>query len=208
MTTTDPDAGDTFAYTVTNQTVANAFEIRGDKLQVGSGDIDFEATPNINVTVRSTDSGGDSVVQAFTVWVTDVNEAPTAISVSNVAVVKGSRQGTDVATLSTTDPDDGDTFTYSVQAQSSRNAFKISGDKLQVGSGGNALATDSVVSVTLRTTDSGGLSYERTVDITVTKAAGANLVVLGVVAAGLFVVAGAAFAMYSRGGHSAGILPK
>ena len=57
LTTTDADVGDTFTYSITTQDVSAAFQIAGDKLQVGSGTVDFEATPTLSVTVRTTDSG-------------------------------------------------------------------------------------------------------------------------------------------------------
>ena len=198
LTTTDPDAGDTFTYAITSQSVVDALKISGDKLQVGSGVVDFEATPSISVTVRSADSGSATVDKTFTITVTDVNEAPSSVAVSGDTVLEKSAEGTDVGTLTAVDPDAGDLFTYAIASQSVAGAFKVTGDKLQVGTAGASLAEDAVVTVTVEATDAGGLTVSRDVDIVVTKDS-ANLATLGIITAGLVVVAGFSFAFYKRG---------
>ena len=195
LSATDADAGDTATYSIESQGVADAFKISGDKLQVGPGGLDFETTTTITVTVRVTDSGSATIDQSFTIIVTDVNEAPTAITLSGDTVEENSDEGTDIATLSATDPDAGDTATYSIESQGVADAFKISGDKLQVGAAGTSLEQDAVVAVTVRVTDAGGLSVLHDATITVTKAT-TNVVVLGIITGALVVVAGFSFAMF------------
>lgn len=51
-----------------------------------AGAIDFETTPTLSLTVRVTDSGGLSLTSSFTIAVTNVNERPTSVSLSNLAV--------------------------------------------------------------------------------------------------------------------------
>ena len=168
LSTSDVDAGDTFTYSITAQDVSAAFQISGDKLQVGTGTLDFESTPSVSVTVRSTDSGGLTFDKAFTVTLTDVNEAPSDISLSAATVAENAAQGTDLGTLSTTDVDAGDTFTYSITAQDVAAAFQISGDKLQVGTGALDFESTPSVSVTVRSTDSGGLTFDKAFTVTLT----------------------------------------
>ena len=62
------------------------------------------------------------------------NFAPTDIALSNDTVAENQPSATDVGTLSTTDPDAGDTHTYSLVSgagDTDNASFKISGDKLQ-----------------------------------------------------------------------------
>ena len=64
------------------------------------------------------------------------------------------------ATLSSTDPDDGDTFTYSLvsgDGSTDNGAFTIDGDQLKI-SDSPDYETQNSYSVRLRSTDSGGLS--------------------------------------------------
>ena len=63
--------------------------------------------------MTSTDAGGLSVDEQFTITVTNGNEAPTAIALDGSTVAENAA-GAVIGTLSTTDPDAGDTFTYSV----------------------------------------------------------------------------------------------
>ena len=130
--------------------------------------VDFEATGTISVTVRTTDSGGATFDKSFTITVTDVNEQPTGIALSSDTVAENSAEGTEVGTLTTTDPDAGDTFTYTIDNQGVVNAFKISGDKLQVGSGVVDFEATATISATVRATDSGGATYDKAFTITVT----------------------------------------
>src|SRR5204863_177261 len=100
--------GDTFTYTVSD----SGFEVVSGALKLKSGvSLDFETAPTVNLTVTSTDAGGLSKAQAFTINVTNVNEAPTAVSLSANTVAENAA-GATIGTLSTTDPDAGDTFTY------------------------------------------------------------------------------------------------
>ena len=168
LTTTDVDAGDTFTYSITAQDVSGAFQINGDKVEVGTGVLDFETTPTVSVTVRSTDSGALTFDKAFTVTVTNVNEAPSGMSLSATTVAENAAQGTEVGTLTTTDADAGDTSTYSITAQDVSGAFQINGDKVEVGTGVLDFEATPTVSVTVRSTDSGGLTFDKVFTVTVT----------------------------------------
>jgi ELWxxDGT repeat protein len=84
---TDPDNGDTFQY----QFVAGAgatdnalFQVVGNSLQI-KGLLDFEVKSTYSVRVRTTDQRGQFFERVFTVNVSNVNEVPTGINLSNVA---------------------------------------------------------------------------------------------------------------------------
>ncbi len=100
----------------------------------------------------------------------EVNHAPTAIGLSNNTVPENQPAGTTVGTLSTTDADSGDTFTYSLvtgTGSTDNSAFAISGSTLRTAAAFN-YETKNNYSIRVRTTDSGGLWYEQTFTIAVT----------------------------------------
>jgi VCBS repeat-containing protein len=80
FSTTDPDAGDTFTYSLVSgigSTDNAAFTIDVDgNLKTAAG-LDFETQSSYSIRVRSTDAGSLGTEDVFTVSVTDVNEAPT-----------------------------------------------------------------------------------------------------------------------------------
>ncbi|HEV2772208.1 MAG TPA: cadherin repeat domain-containing protein, partial [Thermoleophilaceae bacterium] len=114
LSTSDPDAGDTHTYTLvsgTGDTDNASFEIAGDKLETKAS-LDHETRPSLSIRVRTSDGKGGTFEKALTITVTNVNEAPTDISLSPSSVDENRPAGTEVGTLSTADPDAGDTHTY------------------------------------------------------------------------------------------------
>ena len=98
------------------------------------------------------------------------NSAPTGISLSSLSIAENNAVNAVVGTLSTTDADFGDTFTYSLVAGtgSTDNAsFNISGSSLRAGVDFNFEARSSY-SIRVRTTDSVGGTFEKVLEITVT----------------------------------------
>jgi hypothetical protein len=170
LSTTDPEDG-TFTYSLvagTGSTDNSSFAISGNSLRTGAS-FNYEAKNSYNIRVRTTDSGGLWYEQTFTVTVTNVNEAPTAVQLSNSTVAENQPIGTTVGALSTTDPEDG-TFTYSLVAgtgSTDNSSFAISGSTLQTAASFNYEVKNSY-SLRVRTTDAGGLWYEQTFTITVT----------------------------------------
>jgi hypothetical protein len=82
LTVTDPDAGDSHSFAVSD----GRFEVVDGQLKLKDGvSLDFETEKSVDVTVTATDSGGKSVTQTFTVSVTNVNESPT-VSVTDGSV--------------------------------------------------------------------------------------------------------------------------
>jgi len=82
LATVDPDATDSFTYSLVsgNGSVDNAvFELLGNQVRAKAG-LDFETKGSYSIRVRTTDQGGLSFEKQFTIAVTDVNEAPTAVA--------------------------------------------------------------------------------------------------------------------------------
>jgi gliding motility-associated-like protein len=172
MSATDVDAGDTFTYSLvagTGDADNASFTIDGATLKT-AGVFDFETKSSYSVRVRVTDAGGLSFEKEFTITVTNVNEAPTALALSNTSVLENAASGTAVGTLAGTDADAGDTFTYSLVSGtgSTDNAsFTITGNTISTAAVFNFEAKNSYA-VRVRVTDAGGLSFERAFTITVT----------------------------------------
>jgi hypothetical protein len=118
----DADAGQTLTYAIIAGNTDGAFAINsatGQLTVVNSGALNFEVTPSYSLTVQVTDNGTPAANSSATVTVnvTNVNEAPGAVTDVNPAantVPENSATGTSVGiTASATDPD-GTTLTYSL----------------------------------------------------------------------------------------------
>ncbi|MDP3231102.1 MAG: IPTL-CTERM sorting domain-containing protein, partial [Acidovorax sp.] len=171
LSSTDPDSGDVFTYALvagTGDTDNAAFSISGSALRITSSP-DFETQSSYAVRVRTTDQGGLFFEKAFTITVNNVNEAPTNINLSASAINENVAANSAVGTFSTTDVDAANTFTYTLApgAGDAENfAFTISGSTLQINSSPD-FETRSSYSVRVRSTDQGGLSFDRAFTITV-----------------------------------------
>jgi len=175
LSTTDDDIGDTFTYTLVSGTGSadNAsFTIDGNTLKTSTS-FNFEAKTSYAVRVRSTDAGGLVTEKAFTITVTNVNEGPTDIALSATSVAENASVGTAVGTLSTTDVDAGDTFTYTLVpgTGSTDNAlFTIDGSTLKTTTSFNYELKNSFT-VRVRSVDRGGLATKKAFVISVTDVA-------------------------------------
>jgi len=161
---TDPDAGETFTYSLTDD--ANGrFTINSSTGVVTVADgsqLDYEEATSHNVTIRVTDSGGNTYDEVMALNLTDVNEVSSDLSLDSNTVAENAANGTVVGTASATDPDAGETFTYSLTDNASgRFAIDATTGEITVADG-SALDFDSATShnVTIQVTDSGGNTYD------------------------------------------------
>ncbi len=84
VASTDPDAYGVLTYSLTNN-AGGAFAINSTTGQVTVANttlLDFETTPTSTIVVRTTDQGGLTFDKTMTINLTNVNEAPTAVSVT------------------------------------------------------------------------------------------------------------------------------
>ena len=115
----------------------------------------------------------DGVVGAngtFNITINPVNDQPTDIAPNSFVVVENTdtSSGYSVGTLTTTDSDPGDTFTYSIVGGADAGVFSIGGvgnDELILSDGVLDFETQSFYNVRVRVTDSGGLSYEEDLSV-------------------------------------------
>ena len=103
------------------------------------------------------------------------NQAPTNIALSNTSIPENQPINTVVGTLSTTDPDAGNTFTYTLVAgtgSADNGSFNISGAQLRTSAVFDYEVKNSY-NIRIRVTDQGGLTFEKAFVISVTQV-GAN----------------------------------
>lgn len=174
LSTTDYDAGagDTnHTYTILAD-LDSKFEVRGKELWLREGAaIDYETKRAHIVTIRTTDRGGATYDKTFTVVVSDVNEAPNSLTLSNDSVPETLGGLGEIGILQGSDPDGA--------YQTGRLKYEILNDpdqKFYIATGTNvlrlrqgAILDHEVPShqVTVRITDIGvpALSFERTFTI-------------------------------------------
>jgi len=161
LSTTDPDAGQSFTYEFVSGAGGgdNAlFAISGDELRTNAA-FDYEARSSYSVRVKTTDNGSpaQSFEKALAISIIDVNEAPTDIALSVSNVDENLPVNSVVGALSTTDPDSGQSDTYSLVAgagDTGNALFNIAGASLRTSA---VLDYESAAShsIRVRTTDNG-----------------------------------------------------
>ncbi|MEQ1680380.1 MAG: cadherin domain-containing protein, partial [Nitrospira sp.] len=114
--------------------------------------------------------GGTSPNYDTTVTVSAVNDVPTDLALSANSVTENAANGTVVGTVTGTDPDTGDTQSYSLtDTAGGRFAINSVTGEITVADG-TLLDYESATShsVTVRVTDAGGLTYDETFTINLT----------------------------------------
>ena len=135
LSATDPDAGSTFTYSLVSGTGATdngRFLIDGITLRAANS-LNFEEQSSYSIRVQVSD-GAATYSEVFTVTVTDVNEAPSALELSVTEMEENNALNEEVGELSAEDPDAGSTLTYSLVAGSGADdnaSFEISGTLLK-----------------------------------------------------------------------------
>ncbi|MCB0803197.1 MAG: cadherin domain-containing protein [Flavobacteriales bacterium] len=174
FTSTDEDVSDSFSYALVsgiNSTDNNAFSVSNDSL-FSAAIFNFEARKKYDIRIRSTDASGLYTEKAFRVNISNANDAPTDIALSNSNIGEDANINTTIGIFTTLDPDTGNTHSYMLVSglgDSDNDDFSIVG---------NALKTDTLFdvnvrtaySIRVRTTDAQGLSFEKTFAITITNA--------------------------------------
>lgn len=110
-----------------------AFIITGNSLIIVE-ESSFELKANYNIHLTVSDDQG-SFSSGYSIGVNDINQAPSAIMLSNSLVDEGAPGGTIVATVSVTDPNEGDTHALELVAgdgtdDRDNDLFLINGDEL------------------------------------------------------------------------------
>ena len=168
---TAPNNQVSFSITAGNDAGNFAIDAASGEITVADGaELDFETTPSFDLEVTVVDAGVPQQSGTATVVInlTDVNEAPTGIALSNDTIPEDIGVGSLVGFLTSIDPDAGDTASFEIVDDPDQK-FQIAGaanDQLQL-SAPVDFENDASHDVTIRVTDSGGLTFDRTFTINV-----------------------------------------
>ena len=146
----------------------NKFSISGNTLKT-FGPFDYEADEGYSIRVRAT-SGDDSFEKTFTISITDQNDAPAVILLSDGVVSEIAAPGASVGEFMVLDEDVGDTHTLSLingEGSDGNALFVIDGSTL-VTVGQFDFETSETHSIRVRATDATGESVDRVFTIIVT----------------------------------------
>ena len=143
--------------------------LAGNSLITRAGvELNFEGTPtSYPGTITVFDTAGNSRLASFTITITNVNEAPTDITLSASTVSENSAPGTVIGTFTGVDPDAGPTFTYAL-TNDGGGRFKLVGAVLQVNANID-FETTPTIQVTVMVTDQGALSFTKSFTITIVR---------------------------------------
>jgi Ca2+-binding RTX toxin-like protein len=145
------------------------FDINGTNLRLLSSSLNFEAAASYSFTVRATDSGGLTSDQWFTVYVGNVNEAPSNIRDEDGSfggsVVEGAGGYTGVR-VQADDPEGAGTLTYSITGGNSSGWFSIDATNGYIYATNavdreSGFVTNGRVTLNVTATDTSGLSVSR-----------------------------------------------
>ena len=172
FSTLDVDSGDTFTYSLTageGATNNSSFTISGADLK-NAIVFDYETKNSYSIRVRTTDAAGLYYEGIFSgITVTNVNEAPTNISLSSASISENVPTGTTIGTFSATDQEGG-VMTFALVDSVNypdNNSFSIASGVLK------SVAvfdyeTKNTYQIKVRVTDSTSLTFERTLFISIT----------------------------------------
>ncbi len=175
----DPGTGDTLTYAL-NDDAGGRFAIDPTSGQITVADgtlLDYESATSHTIKVRVTDRGGLTFDKAFTLNVTNVNEAPTNATLAGGSVAENSANGTVVGLVTGVDPDAGAVLSYALtDTAGGRFAIDATSGQITVANG-TLLDYESATShtVTVRVADQGGLTFDKTFTINLTNVPGVTL---------------------------------
>ncbi|WP_413399997.1 SUMF1/EgtB/PvdO family nonheme iron enzyme [Prochlorococcus sp. MIT 0714] len=130
---------------------------------------DLDEDNQYEISLSAKNAQGYEKIVNFIVNVLDDNVNPTNLDLSSLTFDENIIAGTSVATLQTVDPNVGDTHTYDFAAgngDSDNIKFTIDGNRLLINEKPNFEAKD-VYNINLQTTDSLGLSFEKSFELSV-----------------------------------------
>jgi hypothetical protein len=149
---------------VTTLTIADNdnFELDNNRV-ITKKEFNYEDTDSYTITITATDKGGLKLEKEIDITVSNVNETPYNLSISNLTILEDVNIGTEVAKISADDADENDEVTYTIK---DNKYFEINDNSLRTKADLSPLkSTDFTVHITA--TDKGGLTVTKEFAITV-----------------------------------------
>ena len=168
ISTADDDSSDSYTYELSGAD-AESFEIVSSSLKLkDSISANYEVKNSYAITITSTDSGGLTTSEDFSLTVNDINDAPSAIEVSNLQTDENSI-GALLDSIVITDEDAAsETYSYEISGDDA-DSFEVVEGQLKVKSDVSLdYETKASYSITLTATDSTNLSISKDLTITAT----------------------------------------
>jgi gliding motility-associated-like protein len=177
LSATDQDAGTTFNYSLTTgQTNNSDFSISGNQLLLNANINNGPDSVKI-IEIQVDDNGGCTYAETFTLSIIKVNEAPVNIIIDTLFVTEDNESNFYLSKIKTIDNDRPDYFTYALvfgSGDEDNAQFEIQDSSLFILDKTNYDVKD-VYHIRIRTTDFGGLSFEKSFDINVIDIAGNSI---------------------------------
>ena len=151
-----------------NEEINDSFFIRNDSLFTNRIFYYHEET-NLTLTLIAIDNNGESIIKDLSVFINDVTDAPSTLSLSSNNVDENLPSLTLVGKFSTFDINDRDNFTYKLikgEGDKDNAAFVIEGNQLLT-SGSFNYNTQSTFQIRVSVTDIAGDSFEENFEIEV-----------------------------------------
>ena len=131
------------------------FQVNEKSELIAKRSFDHEAAASFEITIRAkARDTRQSLTQVFTIFVNDINEAPTGLSLSGTTFTEGDGEGTLIGTLQAIDEDAEDTHTFVLLAGG--DYFEIVGNTLKL-----LQTLSSSQAIEIAVSDSGGLVYSK-----------------------------------------------
>ena len=181
VTASDLDSVDFLSFSIIAGNSNNAFSINsstGEITVTDSTQLDFENFSDFIVTVQVTDNGVGRLSDTASIGInlTNIDESPDSITLTNKNIDNNieTSSGYKVGSLNASDVDAGDTFTYTIIGGEDQLHFTIGGvgnDELIISDGVSDFENQSSYEVTVRVTDSAGLSHDQKFTVTINQLA-------------------------------------
>ncbi len=174
LSTTDQDAGDSHSYSLvagTGDTDNGSFQINGSNVETAV-ELDYDVQITYTIRVETNDGNGGTFAKPLTITVSDGNDPPTDITLSNSTIEENQPTTTVVGGLSSTDPN-ADSHTYSLVAgagDDDNGDFTIAGTDLQSNVIFDFETPPVTRTVRIETNDGNGGTFEEAFIITITNA--------------------------------------
>ncbi|KYG79215.1 hypothetical protein AWW67_12600 [Roseivirga seohaensis] len=171
LSTTDADVTNTHTYALVSGAGDSdnaSFTLAGSTLKTNNTSFNFEDKASYSVRIETNDGEGGTFAKAFEITVTNVNEAPFTLSLTN-ATIEEADEAQEVGQFISLDPDNGDSFSYSLIAgagDADNAQFAISGNTLS-SAGAIDFEGGASRSIRVQVADAGGLTFEQTFSITI-----------------------------------------
>lgn len=171
----DPEPSDTFTFELVSgagdddNARFTIVDLAIDELRVGASELVAADQGTYRLRIRVTDNGGAQHEKQFTV---SFGSAPTDVALAPTGVFERAPTGTTVGTLTATDPDIGETFTFALSTgcgpglDTGNASFTIAGNTLTTATVLDFEATPTLA-ICVRATDASSLFFDRALTVAV-----------------------------------------